>query len=91
MCTIHSNTSGRTLALSRLEREKYQSGYHFTEQPEDDAPLSYNLDFLKDDNFTMKSEDTDQNGSTVQPDQNPDVSAPDQNTESSPGYNYLLD
>ncbi|MCI1209881.1 MAG: PBP1A family penicillin-binding protein [Treponema sp.] len=94
MCTIHSNTSGRTLALSRLEREKYQSGYHFTEQP-DDAPLSYNLDFLKDNNFTLKKEDTGQNGETQQQNDQTTDTAPavsgTKTSEEAPDYNYLLD
>ena len=45
-CSIHSNTSGRTIAISRLERAMYQSGTKTQEQV-DDTPLSVNLDFLK--------------------------------------------
>lgn len=47
MCPIHSNTSGSTISISRLEKEMYKSGYRLTGTV-DTTPLSINLDFLND-------------------------------------------
>ncbi len=47
VCPIHSNTTNRTLAQIRLEKEMYMSGQRFTETV-DTTPLSLNLDFLQD-------------------------------------------
>lgn len=47
VCPIHSNTTNRTLAQIRLEKEMYMSGQRFTETI-DTTPLSLNLDFLQD-------------------------------------------
>ena len=47
LCPVHSNTTNSAIAIARLEREMYQSGQRRT-LTFDTAPLSLNLDFLKD-------------------------------------------
>ena len=47
-CQLHSNQTNSTLAITRLEKEMYQSGQRWTLSI-DTTPLSYNLDFLADD------------------------------------------
>ena len=45
-CTIHSNTTNSSIAITRLEKEMYQSGQRWTVSI-DTTPLSVNYDFLK--------------------------------------------
>ena len=43
-CTVHNSTSNSSLAITRLEKSMYKSGYRFGQI--DDSPLTVNLDFL---------------------------------------------
>lgn len=43
-CTVHNSTSNSSLAITRLEKSMYKSGYRFGQI--DDSPLTINLDFL---------------------------------------------
>ena len=46
VCETHRNTTGSTIGIYRLQKERLQSGYSFNEQF-DDSPLSLDLNFLK--------------------------------------------
>lgn len=83
VCPIHSNTTNRTLAQIRLEKEMYMSGQRFTETV-DTTPLSLNLDFLQDgydfsldeNNSTKIEEETEKSSSSKNEDYD---------------YNYLME
>ena len=58
-CQIHSNQTNSTLAISRLEKEMYQSGQRRTISY-DTSPLVLNLDFLSGDyDFSSSTNVTD--------------------------------
>lgn len=49
-CTVHNSTSNSSLAITRLEKSMYKSGYRFGQI--DDSPLTINLDFLNSKEIT---------------------------------------
>lgn len=49
-CTVHNSTSNSSLAITRLEKSMYKSGYRFGQI--DDSPLTVNLDFLNSKEIT---------------------------------------
>ena len=49
-CTVHNSTSNSSLAITRLEKSMYKSGYRFGQI--DDSPLTVNLDFLSSKEIT---------------------------------------
>ena len=58
LCSVHSNQTNSSLAISRLEKEMYQSGQRRT-LVYDTTPLVLNLDFLSDDYDFSKSSSTE--------------------------------
>lgn len=83
VCPIHSNTTNRTLAQIRLEKEMYMSGQRFTETV-DTTPLSLNLDFLQDGyDFSL-----DENNST-KIEEGTEKSSSSKNEDYD--YNYLME
>lgn len=83
ICPIHSNTSHRTLAQIRLEKEMYMSGQRFTE-PIDTTPLTINLDFLED-GYDFSKENTIISSETEHESEN------STSTTNEYDYNYLMD
>lgn len=83
ICPIHSNTSHRTLAQIRLEKEMYMSGQRFTE-PIDITPLTINLDFLED-GYDFSKENTVTSSETEIKIEN------STSNENEYDYNYLMD
>lgn len=83
ICPIHSNTSHRTLAQIRLEKEMYKSGQRFTE-PIDTTPLTINLDFLED-GYDFSKENTIISSETEHESEN------STSTTNEYDYNYLMD
>ena len=79
ICSIHSNKTGSTLGIARLQTEMYQSGYHLTEQI-DTTPLKLNLSFLTQTDFEAIQEEnkSDMNETKVE-------------NEVIPDYNYLME
>ncbi len=71
VCTLHSNTSPSILAVSRLRKERYQSGQNLNVQIEK-SPLKLNLDFLNENIIRGPQEEAVQEEDlTVYPDYNP--------------------
>lgn len=71
VCTLHSNTSPSILAVSRLRKERYQSGQNLNVQIEK-SPLKLNLDFLNENIVRSPQEEAVQEEDlTVYPDYNP--------------------
>lgn len=71
VCTLHSNTSPSILAVSRLRKERYQSGQNLNVQIEK-SPLKLNLDFLNGNIIRGPQEEAVQEEDlTVYPDYNP--------------------
>ena len=71
VCTLHSNTSPSILAVSRLRKERYQSGQNLNVQIEK-SPLKLNLDFLNENIIRSPQEEAVQEEDlTVYPDYNP--------------------
>lgn len=71
VCTLHSNTSPSILAVSRLRKERYQSGQNLNVQIEK-SPLKLNLDFLNENIVPHTQEEAVQEEDlTVYPDYNP--------------------
>ncbi len=80
ICAVHSNKTASTLAISRLQMERYQSGQHLTAQI-DTAPLQFNLDFLNAEDIHSMQE---AGSADIPPHaQEPDAPLPD--------YNYLME
>ena len=86
-CQIHSNQTNSTLAISRLEKEMYQSGQRRT-MTYDTSPLVLNLDFLSDDyDFSkLSSSDSSDNYDYDYNDSDSSTSAADDID-----YNYLME
>ena len=76
-CSLHSNKTAATLAVSRLRRERYQSGQNLRMQIEH-SPLKVNLDFL--------------NGEGERNAEVPNADAPSEEThEEFPEFNPLME
>ena len=82
-CQIHSNQTNSSLAISRLEKEMYQSGQRRT-MTYDKTPLVLNLDFLSD-NYDFSKETSTTNYTT---DFDEDFNKPD---DEDIDYNYLME
>lgn len=79
VCSLHSNKTGTTLGISRLQTEMYQSGYHLTERI-DTTPLKLNLSFLnKTDLDSIQEEE-------LQAEETKEVE-----NQEFPEYNYLME
>lgn len=81
VCTVHSNYTGRTLGLYRLEKELYKSGFGSELIIRDKEPLRFNL------NASLESKD----GFGVF---ESELEAPTEGQEEGgigPDYNYLMD
>ena len=79
ICSIHSNKTGSTLGIARLQTEMYQSGYHLTEVI-DTTPLKLNLSFLnKTDLDSIQEEE-------LQKEETKEVE-----NQEFPEYNYLME
>lgn len=79
VCSLHSNKTGTTLGISRLQTEMYQSGYHLTEVI-DTTPLKLNLSFLnKTDLDSIQEEE-------LQKEETKEVE-----NQEFPEYNYLME
>ena len=85
-CSVHSNTTNSIIAISRLEKEMYQSGQRFTTQV-DKTPLSINLDFLKP-GYDF-SKDPDLSDTTDFEEETSYINNSD--VDSDIDYNYLMD
>ena len=86
LCPVHSNTTNSAIAIARLEREMYQSGQRRT-LTFDTAPLSLNLDFLKD-GYDFSQEENESIFEEEEEDYNPghgNISLEDID------YNYLME
>lgn len=79
ICSIHSNKTGSTLGIARLQTEMYQSGYHITEQI-DTTPLKLNLSFLNQTDFDNTQDKFEEKTKEVQVE-----------NEVIPDYNYLME
>ena len=86
-CTVHSNTTNSIIAISRLEKEMYQSGQRWTLSI-DTSPLSFNLDFQKPGYDFSKDEDL--NNSYSYEEQTSTVIRPE-DSDSDIDYNYLME
>lgn len=79
-CHIHADGSASALSIIRLQNEMYQSGQRANLSGLNTSPLTLNLDFLKDDNFTgIVEEQTNTNYNFNKED------------EDDSEYNFLLD
>ena len=86
-CTIHSNTTNSSIAITRLEKEMYQSGQRWTVSI-DTTPLSVNYDFLKpgydwskDTSLTTDYSDNEETTTVIRNDTD----------DSDIDYNYLME
>lgn len=79
VCEFHSNPTGTSVAVSRLQKEAYQAGYAVNKNI-DNTPLDINLDFLDD-----SEQDYDYNSNIFN-----NIDTDKQNTNTING-NYLLD
>ena len=86
-CTVHSNTTNSIIAVTRLEKEMYQSGQWWATSI-DTTPLSYNLDFQKPGYDFSKDEDL--NNSYSYEEQSSTVIRPE-DSDSDIDYNYLME
>ena len=85
-CSIHSNTTNSSIAITRLEKEMYQSGQRWTVSV-DTTPLSVNYDFLKP-GYDWSKEETD--SSYNFDDESTSVIRHD-DSDSDIDYNYLME
>ena len=86
-CTVHSNTTNSLIAVTRLEKEMYQSGQWWATSI-DTTPLSYNLDFQKPGYDFSKDEDL--NNTYNFEEQTTTVTKPE-DSDSDIDYNYLME
>ena len=84
LCPVHSNTTNSAIAISRLEKEMYQSGQRRTVSV-DSSPLKLNLDFLKDGYDFSKEE------SSVTLDDDTSFFSGKYDDDSDIDYNYLME
>ena len=85
-CTVHSNSTNSIIAISRLEKEMYQSGQRFTTVI-DTTPLSFNLDFQKPGYDFSKEEDI---SSSYNYEESTSIIRPE-DSDSDIDYNYLME
>ncbi len=78
-CPLHADGSASAISIIRLQNEMYQSGQRANLSGLDTSPLTVNLDFLKDDNFT----------GTVEEPENPPYNSSKEDEDSD--YNFLMD
>lgn len=88
VCSLHSNTSGQSIALYRLKNESYQSGYGsgYESTGVDFSPLTATIAPPNTNSNTQQN--TGSNGQTAPQNQNQQQNT---GTNDAPDYNYLLD
>lgn len=83
-CTVHNSTSNSSLAITRLEKSMYKSGYRFGQI--DDSPLTVNLDFLSSKEITSPLIDFEEyEDSEIKENDN------NKQVESKYNYNYFME
>ena len=83
-CTVHNSTSNSSLAITRLEKSMYKSGYRFGQI--DDSPLTVNLDFLNSKEITSSLIDFEEyEDSEIKENGN------NKQVESKYNYNYFME
>lgn len=83
-CTVHNSTSNSSLAITRLEKSMYKSGYRFGQI--DDSPLTVNLDFLNSKEITSPLIDFEEyEDSEIKENDN------NKQVESKYNYNYFME
>ena len=86
-CTVHSNSTNSIIAISRLEKEMYQSGQRFTVTI-DTTPLSVNLDFQKP-GYDFSQEESITNPYDYE--ESSSIIRHDEDEDSDIDYNYLME
>ncbi|MCR4742703.1 MAG: PBP1A family penicillin-binding protein [Treponema sp.] len=84
-CTVHNSTSNSSLAITRLEKSMYKSGYRLGDI--DDSPLTVNLDFLNSNEITSSPLDFEEFDNFEEE----DTADNTKQVESKYNYNYFME